>query len=193
MSKVSILIVLYGGNTSIGAHGRSTFLSNILYMISEYAIIMNEIWCDVWIVNEVTSARCQGLYLINSVRGGWVCRRGSWRLAQRSCSGIWWRGSGYFGIVSQMAKGQNVCWRGGRGQHKAVLGIEVLYWRQRAFYEILCCIHYLLQGPAVWYSAAPIPDSDAAGQDTLNDPFVEYGNHGDKESFLSQYRMWGHC
>lgn len=59
---------------------------------------------------------------------------------------------------------------------------DVFHWRQRDSSDVLCCLHYLLQGHAVWYSAVPKAESDAAGQGTLNDASVEYAEDGEGES-----------
>ncbi len=41
-----------------------------------------------------------------------------------------------------------------------------------------CCVHCPLEGLAVSSTAVPVPDSDAAGQHTLNGAPVECGEDG---------------
>ncbi len=48
--------------------------------------------------------------------------------------------------------------------------------------DFCSCVHYTLEGLAVCCTKVPIPDSDAAGQDTLNGSPVEGGEDGWRET-----------
>ncbi len=59
---------------------------------------------------------------------------------------------------------------------------NVLDGGERGPDELCCCVHCPLEGLAVSSTAVPVPDSDAAGQHTLNGAPVECGEDGWRET-----------
>ncbi len=57
---------------------------------------------------------------------------------------------------------------------------------ERGTDDLCCCVHCPLEGLAVCCSTVPVPDSDAAGQHTLNGAPVESGEDGWRETCFFQ-------
>ncbi len=57
---------------------------------------------------------------------------------------------------------------------------------ERGTDDLCSRVHCPLEGLAVSSTSVPVPDSDAAGQHTLNGAPVEYGEHGWRETCTFQ-------
>ncbi len=70
--------------------------------------------------------------------------------------------------------------------HKASCKENVQDGGERGTDDLCSCVHFPLEGLAVSSTAVPVPDSDAAGQHTLNGAPVECGEDGWRETCFFQ-------
>ncbi len=65
---------------------------------------------------------------------------------------------------------------------------------ERGTADLCSCVHCPLEGLAVCCTTVPVPDSDTAGQHTLNGSPVESGEDGGgKLALFSRWRKCRHC